>query len=195
MVAEVWRMLNTRCRQHLSWDSKILRTRCHQCLLNCCLSENLDQWILAQRLDTVADHHSSRKNGNTRLCQNCRMISLISHPSRVMLWLILNRLVGQAEQILEIAEEYHWTNIQPRGVGRKIFRIPERPLLFHNFIDFKKAYYRVWQDSLWRVLKEYNIDGCTMKQPALCYQMEVSEISFKQYEYLTLKMSVISSTI
>ena len=43
------------------------------------------------------------KNGNLQQCQNFRTISLISHPSSVMLKIILNRLEPQAEKI--IAEE------------------------------------------------------------------------------------------
>ena len=31
--------------------------------------------------------------------------------------------------------------------------------LFPHFIDFKKAFNRVWRDDLWRVLKDYNIDN------------------------------------
>ena len=43
------------------------------------------------------------KKGNLQLCQNYRTISLISHPSKAMLKIILNRLQPQAEEI--IAEE------------------------------------------------------------------------------------------
>ena len=43
------------------------------------------------------------KKGNLQLCQNYRTLSLISHPSKVMLKIILNRLQAQAEEI--IAEE------------------------------------------------------------------------------------------
>ena len=43
------------------------------------------------------------KKGNLQQCQNYRTISLISHPSKVMLKTILNRLKPQAEKI--IAEE------------------------------------------------------------------------------------------
>ena len=43
------------------------------------------------------------KKGNLQQCQNYRTISLISHPSKVMLKIILNRLKPQAEKI--IAEE------------------------------------------------------------------------------------------
>ena len=43
------------------------------------------------------------KKGNLQQCQNYRTISLIRHPSKVMLKIILNRLKPQAEKI--IAEE------------------------------------------------------------------------------------------
>ena len=43
------------------------------------------------------------KKGNLQQCQNYRTVSLISHPSKVMLKIILNRLKPQAEKI--IAEE------------------------------------------------------------------------------------------
>ena len=41
------------------------------------------------------------KNGNLQLCQNYRTISLISHPSKVMLRILLNRLKPQAEKIIK----------------------------------------------------------------------------------------------
>ena len=43
------------------------------------------------------------KKGNLQLCQDYRPISLISHPSRVMLKITLKRLQTKAEEI--IAEE------------------------------------------------------------------------------------------
>ena len=43
------------------------------------------------------------KKGNLQKCQNYRTISLICHPSKVMLRIILNRLKPMAENI--IAEE------------------------------------------------------------------------------------------
>ena len=43
------------------------------------------------------------KKGNLQQCQNYRTESLISHTSKVMLKIILNRLTTQAENI--IAEE------------------------------------------------------------------------------------------
>ena len=43
------------------------------------------------------------KKGNLQLCHDYRTISLISHPSKIMLKVILNRLKPQVEEI--IAEE------------------------------------------------------------------------------------------
>ena len=40
------------------------------------------------------------KKGNLQQCQNYRTISLISHPSKVMLKIVLNRLKLQAEKII-----------------------------------------------------------------------------------------------
>ena len=104
------------------------------------------------------------KKGNLRLCQNYRTISLISHPSKVMLWVLLNRLKGKAEEIL--AEEQ--AGFRPkRSTTEQIFNIRllnENHLqhqhdLHHNFIDFKKAFDRVWHDGLWQVMRNFNIDG------------------------------------
>ena len=63
------------------------------------------------------------KKGNLQLCQNYRTVSLSSHPSKVILKIILNRLQPQAEGI--IAEEQAGfrdgrTNIQSQNPLRKI---------------------------------------------------------------------------
>ena len=124
--------------------------------------DNLIQWTMTPRLDTVVDYPSSEKNGNTRLCPNYRTISLISHPGQVILRVILKRLVGMPGRAylargtnrFQIAEEYYWTDIQLKLLVEK----QHQKELFRNFIDVKKAFDRVWHDGLWRVLKEYNID-------------------------------------
>ena len=30
--------------------------------------------------------------------------------------------------------------------------------LYHNFVDFKKAFDRVWYEGLWKVMSHFNID-------------------------------------
>ena len=88
------------------------------------------------------------KKGNLQQCQNYRRISLFSHPSKVMLKIILNRLKPQAEKI--IAEEQAGFRAG-RSTTERIFNLRilcEKYLqhqqdLYHVFIDFKKAFGRV----------------------------------------------------
>ena len=104
------------------------------------------------------------KKGNLRKCQNYRTISLISHPSKIMLRVILNRLKSQAEELL--SEEQAGFRAG-RSTVEQIFNcriliekhIQHQQDLFHNFIDFKKAFDRVWHEGLWHVLRGYNIDS------------------------------------
>ena len=79
-----------------------------------------------------------------------------------MLKIILNRLKPQAEKI--IAEEKAGFRAR-RSSTEQIFNLQilcEKYLqhqqdLYHVFIVFKKAFYRVWNAALWATMKEYNI--------------------------------------
>ena len=103
------------------------------------------------------------KKGNLQLCQNYRTISLISHCSKVMLKILLMRLNPQAEGIIKEEQAGFRAG---RNTMEQIFNlriICERYLqhqqhLYHVFVDFKKAFDRVWHDALWATLKFYNID-------------------------------------
>ena len=88
------------------------------------------------------------------------MISLISHPSKVMLKIILFRPKLQVEKI--IAEEY--TGFRAgRSTTEQIFNLrilyekyfKRQQDLYHVFIDFKKAFDRVWHAALWATMKKY----------------------------------------
>ena len=102
------------------------------------------------------------KKGNLQQCQSYRMISLISHPSKVMLKIILNRLKPQAEKI--IAKEQAGFRAG-RSTTEQIFNLSivcEKYLqhqrdLYHVFVDFKKAFDGVWPAALWAAMKKYNI--------------------------------------
>ena len=96
-------------------------------------------------------------------CKNYRTISLISHSSKIMLRIILNRLKKEAEE--HLAEEQAGFRAG-RSTVEQIFNcriLMEKHLqhqrdLFHNFIDFKKAFDRVWHDGLWQVLRKFGIE-------------------------------------
>ena len=97
------------------------------------------------------------KKGNLQQCQNYQMISLISHSSKVMLKIILNRLKLQVEKI--IAEEQAGLRAG-RSTTEHIFNLrilcekylQQQQDLYRVFIDFKKAFDRVWHAALWATI-------------------------------------------
>ena len=104
------------------------------------------------------------KKGDLQQCNNYRTLSLISHPSKILLRIILNRLKPQAAEI--IAEEQ--AGFMPgRSTVEQIFNLRvlcEKSLehqqsLYHVFIDFKKAFDRVWHQALIATMKKYNISS------------------------------------
>ena len=110
-------------------------------------------------------HHSSLiipipKKGDTKKCSNYRTLSLIPHPSKILLRIILNRLIPQAEQIL--AEEQAGFRksrstieqiLNSRIIMEKHIEIEKN--VYHNYIDFKKAFDKVWHNGLWSVIRSF----------------------------------------
>ena len=92
------------------------------------------------------------KKGNLQLFQNHRTISLISHSSKVMLKIIINRLQPQAEEI--IAEEQAGfragTSTTEQIFNLRILcekNLQRQQYLYHAFIDFMSFFSRnfeVW---------------------------------------------------
>ena len=126
------------------------------------------------------------KKGNLQQCQNYRTISLISHPSKVMLKIILNRLKPQAEKI--IAEEEAGFRAG-RSTTEQIFNLRilcEKYLqhqqdLYHVFTDFKRAFNRpfaVWHAALWATMKKYNISTNLIQVNKNLYNKATSAILF-----------------
>ena len=81
-----------------------------------------------------------------------------------MLKVILNRFKPQAKEI--IAEE-HAGFRAGRSTTEQIFNLrilSEKYLqhqqnLYHVFIEFKKAFDRVWHEALWATMRKYNISA------------------------------------
>ena len=79
-----------------------------------------------------------------------------------MLNIILKRFRPQAEKI--IAEEQAGFRAG-RNTAEQIFNLcilcekylQHQQDLYHVFIDFKKAFNRVWHEALWATMKKYNI--------------------------------------
>jgi sorting nexin-29 len=103
------------------------------------------------------------KKGDTTKCENYRTISLICHASKIILEIIRSRMKSTIET--QMAEEQAGFRAG-RGTIEQIFAIrllAEKYLdlqdkdLYLVFIDFKKAFDRVWHEGLWRVLHHYGV--------------------------------------
>ena len=118
------------------------------------------------------------KKDNWQLCQNYRPISLNSHPSKVMLKIILNRLQSQAEEI--IAEEQAGFRAG-RSTTEQIFNLrilgekylQHQQNLYHVFIDLKKAF-----DRVWTTMRKYNINASIIRAIENLYDKAESAVLF-----------------
>ena len=79
-----------------------------------------------------------------------------------MLKIIINRLKPQAENI--IAEEQprfrHGRSTIEHTFNLRILcekHLEHQRNIYHVFIDFKKAFDRVWHEALWATMKKFNI--------------------------------------
>ena len=100
-----------------------------------------------------------------------------------MLRVILNRLKPQAEKI--IAEEQ--AGFRAGGsTTKQIFNLRilcEKYLqhqqdLYHVFIDFKKAFDRVWHTALWATMKKHNISTNLIQVIKNLYDKATSAVLF-----------------
>ena len=112
------------------------------------------------------------------------MISLVCHPSKVLLQVLLNRLKRQAESI--IAEEQAGFRAG-RSTTQQIFNfrilcekyLQHQQDLYHTFIDFKKSFYRVWRKALWSTMRLYKINANLIKVIENLYKKATTAIHLK----------------
>lgn len=100
-------------------------------------------------------------------CEEHRTIALISHTSKILLRILLNRMQKTAnEQIADVQMGFR------KGVGTRdqIFnlrvimeKVNEASVpLYMAFVDYKKAFDTVKHDKLWNVLKGMGLNGSTV---------------------------------
>ena len=103
------------------------------------------------------------KKGDITKCENYRTISLINHSSKILLEIIWCRMKPYVEAIL--AEEQAGfrpglSTVEPVFVLKMLIqhRIEKKDgKVFAVFIDYKKAFDRVWHDGLFSVLQQYGV--------------------------------------
>ena len=115
------------------------------------------------------------KKSSSKKCSDYRTISLISHASKVLLKVIQKRIVPRIEEILSESQAgfrkdrstvEQVTNL--RLVAEK-YRDHQK-LIFHNFVDFRKAFDRVWHDALWDTMRKYDISEAMTTMIQQLYQ-------------------------
>ena len=121
------------------------------------------------------------KKGNLQICNNYRTISLISHPSKVILKAILDRLNPQAEEIIAEEQAGFRTGRSPNEPIFNLIFICEKYIqhqkdLYHAFIDFKKAFDRVWHAALWTIMRQYNIGNNLINIIQRLYERDTSAV-------------------
>ena len=121
------------------------------------------------------------KKGDSRKCSNYCTLSLIPHASKILLRIILNRLNPQAETIL--AEEQAGfrksrSTIEQILNGRILMEkhIENNKDVYHNFIDFKKAFDRVWHKGLWQSMYNFGISQDIIEIIELLYSSSTSAV-------------------
>ena len=103
------------------------------------------------------------KKRDFKKCENYRTISLIYHASKILIRIIINRMNPQLEEILteEQAGFRKKINTREHILNNRILvekHIEHDLKLYHNFIDYKKAFNRVWHEVLWNVMRKFNIE-------------------------------------
>ena len=122
---------------------------------------NLENLALATGLEKVS-FHSNPKEGQGQRMFNYRTIALISHASKVMLKTLQARLQQYVNcELPDVQAGFR----KGRGTRDQIENIPwiiEKAREFQKniyscFIDYAKAFNCVYQNKLWKILKEMGI--------------------------------------
>ena len=79
-------------------------------------------------------------------------------------------------------------NIQLNNPNGKTHREPKD--LYHNFIDFKKAFDRVWHDGLWTSLQKYGINSNIISMIKYLYCNSSSAVLINNIQGNTFKKTV-----
>ena len=116
------------------------------------------------------------KKGNLQQCQNYRTISLISHRSKVMLKIILNRLNPLAEKIITEEQQV----LEHEGAPQS--RSSTYAFYVRNISSTSKtstmAFEGVWHAYLWATMKKYNISANLIRVIKHLYNKATSAVLF-----------------
>ena len=98
-----------------------------------------------------------------------------------MLKVILNRLKPQADEIIAVEQAGFSAG---RSTTQQIFNfrilcekhLQHQQNLYHVFIDFKKAFDRIWYAALWATMRKYNINANLVRAAKHLYENAISAV-------------------
>ena len=114
-------------------------------------------------------------------CADHGTIALISHASKVMLKILQKRIAPTVESLLG---DFQAGFRAGGGTAEQVtnFRIlcekyiERDSKVFLNFVDYRKAFDRVWHDAIWAVLRKYGIDENIMRALEQLYTKSTSKV-------------------
>ena len=138
---------------------------------------------MADHMDSIPSYHTPKER-QLAAVPELQNHQPYQHPSKVMLKITLNRLQPQAEEIL--AEEQAGFRAE-RSTTEQIFNLrilckkylQHQQNLYHVFIDFKKAFDRVWHEALWATMRKSNINASIIRAIDNLFDKAQSAVLFR----------------
>ena len=144
----------------------------------CCKIWNTTEWPKDWRLQEFVMLH---KSGDTKNCNNYRTIALISHASKILLIIILNRLKPKIEQEVSDCQAGYRSN---RGTTDMLFVLQNLIEKVNNtdsellitFIDYSKAFDSVDHNHLFNTMSLLGFPGHLVQLLASLYTNQQATI-------------------
>ena len=115
------------------------------------------------------------KKGDRTICDNYRGICLLSIGYKIFTKILYKRLNRHSERVLG---EYQAGFRKSRSTADQIFILRQilekywefNKNMWHVFVDFRQAYDSVHRESLWKILKYFNIPDELIRLVKMCYR-------------------------
>ena len=141
---------------------------------------DLGNWWVARGMDVLHIHPTSQERW-PKQCENYRTIALVSHASKILLRIILERIRVKTET--EIADEQAGFR-QGRGTRDQITNLRilmhkarehQKPL-YMCFVDFKKAFNSISHDKLWVTMMDMGYPLHLIDLLAKLYRKQLAKV-------------------
>ena len=160
----------------------------------CCKIWNTTEWPKDWRLQEFVMLH---KSGDTKNCNNYRTIALISHASKILLIIILNRLKPKIEQEVSDCQAGYRSN---RGTTDMLFVLQNLIEKVNNtdsellitFIDYSKAFDSVDHNHLFNTMSLLGFPGHLVQLLASLYTNQQATIRWdnNKCDFFTIERGV-----